>query len=130
MRMNPEEFKVQMEERTLTFAVDVLDFLDELPNRQVLKVVVFQLSKSASSIGANYRESNRAESREDFVHKLGIVVKEANETVYWFGILARLKCVSLNQRDKMNPLAIEAKELYSLFQSISRSARAIKTIAK
>jgi len=123
MRMKPEEFKVQMEERTLTFAVNVLDFLDELPNRQVLKVIVFQLAKSASSIGANYRETNRAAFRDDFVHKLGIVVKEANETVYWFGILARLKCVTLKQRNEMIPLLNESKELYSLFQSISRSAR-------
>ena len=130
MRMKPEEFKEQLEERTLNFAVDLLTALDELPARIVLKVIVYQLAKSGSSIGANYREANRAESKDDFVHKLGIVVKEANETVYWLSILIRLKGVSLEQREAFKPLKAEAKELYSLFQSIGRSVRNNKAISK
>ena len=130
MRLKPEEFKEQLEERTLNFAVDLLTALDELPARIILKVIVFQLAKSGSSIGANYREANRAESKDDFVHKLSIVIKEANETVYWLSILIRLKGVPQQQHESFKPLLVEAKELYSLFQSIGRSVRNNKAICK
>ena len=53
-----------------------------LPYDVSTKVIVNQLGKSASSIGANYHEANRSESRDDFVHKVAIAVKEANESCY------------------------------------------------
>jgi four helix bundle protein len=46
-------------------------------------VLGYQLLKAGTSIGANYREANRAESKNDFIHKIGIVEKEAAETQYW-----------------------------------------------
>jgi four helix bundle protein len=52
-----------------------------------LDVISYQLLKSATSIGANYREAVRAESRLDFIHKLGIVEKETNETLYWLELV-------------------------------------------
>jgi len=67
------EFKKELEERTLSFSVDVLNYLFKLPSHPVFKVVIYQLAKSGSSIGANYREANRAESKPDFIHKIGIV---------------------------------------------------------
>ena len=46
-----------------------------------------QLLKSGASIGANYRDANRAESKADLVHKLAIAEKEASETVYWLELM-------------------------------------------
>ena len=78
------EFREVLEERTAQYAVEVFKYLRELPYDVSIKVIAHQLGKSASSIGANYHEANRSESRDDFVHKVAIAVKEANESCYWF----------------------------------------------
>ena len=121
--MKREEFKQELEIRTRRFAVQILNALATLPECRVLNVIVYQLSKAATSVGANYREANRAESKDDFIHKLGIVVKEASETVYWLEICQEVDALSSGEKEKFKPLLIEAKELYALFQSISRSVR-------
>lgn len=67
---------------TFQFSLDILDFTDEL--EQLRKYTIAkQLTKSGTSIGANVRESQSAESRRDFIHKLKISEKELEETEYW-----------------------------------------------
>lgn len=78
-RMSNDEFREWLEKRTTTFSIATFKFLNKLPKDNASRVIAYQLGKSASSIGANYREANRAESREDFAHKLSIALKEANE---------------------------------------------------
>jgi four helix bundle protein len=121
--MSCETFKKELEIRTRKFAVQTLNALARFPEIRVLRVVVYQLSKSATSVGANYREANRAESKDDFIHKLGIVVKESSETVYWLEICQEVDVLSSEEKSNVQPLLVEAKELYALFQSISRSVR-------
>ena len=87
-RMKPTEFKSYLETRTRVFSVAVLKALDVLPKKNSSKVIANQLGRSATSIGANYHEANRAESGDDFRHKLSIALKEANETRYWIQLLA------------------------------------------
>ena len=82
--MTNRDFREQLEERTAKYAVDVFKFLRTLPYDASTKVIPSQLAKSASSIGANYHEANRSESRDDFIHQISIAVKEANESCYWF----------------------------------------------
>ena len=118
-RMDPVAFKQWLEKRTKDFAVATFKLLDALPKRNSVRVIAFQLGKSSSSIGANYREANRAESREDFRHKVSIATKEAAESVYWFEILGELFPMHQVIRD----LATECSELRNLFQSISQSSR-------
>ena len=84
---------------------------------------VYQLAKSGTSIGANYREANRAESEDDFSHKISIVEKEANETVFWFEVFLESRLLSSEQKDAGTLLHTEAVELLKLFSSISRSSR-------
>ena len=69
-RMTKEEFKKWLKARTRAFAVRVFQFVNELPKTTSTQVISFQLAKSASSMGANYREATRAESRADFAHKI------------------------------------------------------------
>ena len=73
----------ELEERTKLFALRVIPFVARLPKNKVADVIGYQLTKSGTSIGANYREANRAESRNDFIHKVALVEKEAAETQYW-----------------------------------------------
>ncbi len=64
------------------FALDIILFCEELEQNKKF-VVAHQLLKSGTSIGANVRESQNCESKADFVHKLKIAAKEAEETEYW-----------------------------------------------
>ena len=121
--MTNAEFKKELEQRTKRFAVSVLDWLDTLSDRRVVNALVYQLAKSGPSMGANYREANKAESKDDFSHKISLVEKEANETVFWFEVLLESQLLSTEQRVAGNSLHAEAVELLKLFSSISRSSR-------
>ena len=118
-RLGKIEFQNNLEQRTKAFAVAVFKLLDALPKKNSTKVVGLQLGKSASSIGANYREANRSESNDDFIHKLSISVKEANESCYWFEVLVDL----YPEHAMIKTLAAEGAELRNLFQSILTSAK-------
>ena len=74
--------KNELESRTLRFAVDVVRFVVTLPRSIGGAVIGRQLLKSGTSIGANYREANRAVSKPEFISKVGIAEKEAAETDY------------------------------------------------
>ena len=120
--MTNEEFKKQLEERTLAFTVAVMNFLYQLPKHPLFSVIITQLAKSSSSLGANYREANRAESKPDFTHKIGIVEKESSETVYWLTVLSRVSFLDKNLQVGLPPLLNEATELLKLFSTIKRKS--------
>ena len=110
------EFKKELEERVSSFAVAVFKSLDALPQKVSSKVIAFQLGKSASSVGANYHEANRAESSDDFIHKIGVTLKECSESLYWLGLLQRI----YPQTVEFQSLQVECDELVRIFQSIKR----------
>jgi four helix bundle protein len=120
--MTNEEFKKQLEERTLVFTVVVMDFLYELPSHPLFSVIITQLAKSSSSMGANYREANRAESKPDFAHKIGVVEKESSETVFWLTVLSRVSFLEARLKQNLQPLLSEATELLKLFSTIKRKS--------
>jgi four helix bundle protein len=109
-----------LEERTLAFAVAAVQLVGGLPRTDVASVVGRQLLKSGTSIGANYREANRAESREDFVHKSAIVLKECAETEYWLELCRRTELGVVADREA---LLQEARELLAIFTTINRRAK-------
>ena len=117
-RMSKEEFKKWLKARTRAFAVQIFRFVDELPKATSTQVISYQLAKSASSMGANYREATRAESGADFAHKIGIVEKESDETLFWLEVLSDLYPAPHVLRSKLIPLLGEADELLRLFISI------------
>jgi four helix bundle protein len=94
-----------------------------LPFGKIGEVIRYQLVKAGTSVGANYREANRAESKNDFIHKIGIVEKEASETRYWLEICDEAKLGDAKQRAW---LLIEAAELLAIFTSSDRTAKAAK----
>ena len=117
--MTNREFREQLEDRTAKYAVDVFKFLRGLPYDVSVKVIAYQLGKSASSIGANYHEANRSESRDDFVHKISIALKEANESLYWFKVVSGL----FGKNDELSRLTSETLELRNLLQSIHHGTK-------
>ena len=87
-----------MEQRTKVFALRVVRFVTSLPKGKVTDVLGYQLLKSGTSMGANYREANRAESHNDFIHKIGVVEKEASETQYWLELFEESNIGDPNER--------------------------------
>ena len=85
-----------LKERTRAFALSVIKLVESLPNDRISNVLGNQLLRSGTSVGANYRSATRAKSPADFVAKMGIVEKEADESAYWTDLLevsGRLKPV-------------------------------------
>jgi len=113
--------KFELEKRTKLFALRVINFAPTLPRTKSGGIVEYQLVKSGTSIGANYREANRAESRADFVHKIGIVEKECSETGYWLELCEEANFGNIDDRKF---LVQESRELLAIFTSIGRSTKA------
>jgi four helix bundle protein len=111
----------ELETRTLRFALKIIAFVATLPNSKAGEVVEFQLVKAGTSVGANYREANRAESRNDFIHKLGIVEKEASESLYWLELCQE---ASLGNAKLRQWLLQESRELLAIFTSAGRTSKA------
>jgi four helix bundle protein len=85
--MKNKEFAREMERRTLQFAVRIIRLASRLPTTAEGKVVRNQITKSGTSIGANYREANRARSRADFKNRISICETETSETQYWLEVI-------------------------------------------
>lgn len=81
--MDNKEFAKKLELRTKRFAVAIIKLSVLIPNTPEGKVVKNQLTKSGTSVGANYREVNRARSRADFKNRVRISESESSETFYW-----------------------------------------------
>jgi four helix bundle protein len=79
MRDDKENLIVKL---TFEFALDIIDFSEELESKKKY-VIARQILKSGTSVGANVREAQNAESKDDFVHKLKIAAKEADETEFF-----------------------------------------------
>jgi four helix bundle protein len=114
--MTNKEFAAKLEKRTVKFAIEIINLSASLPNTTEAFVLKNQLTKSGTSIGANYRESNRSRSKKDFKNKIKISLAEASETDYWLEIIE-----ALNWSDKniLTQLRKEAKELLAIFTSIA-----------
>jgi len=78
-----------LEERLLEYGARIIKLVESLPNTLVGRRIADQLLRSATSAGANYEEARGAESREDFVHKMQIALKELRESNYWLQLLVK-----------------------------------------
>ncbi|MEM9544411.1 MAG: four helix bundle protein [Bacteroidota bacterium] len=86
--MTTKEFFIsKLKIRTKKLAIDVIAFCETLKRCKASAVITYQLVKSATSVGANYRASCRARSKREFFSKICIVVEEADETEYWLEII-------------------------------------------
>jgi four helix bundle protein len=96
-----ERMKKELEARTKRFALSAIEFVGKLPRRKASDVIGYQLVKSGTSIGANYREANRAQSHDDFIHKLAICEKEAAETEYWLELAVEANLVGPGSTEEL-----------------------------
>ena len=115
--MDNKEFGKELEKRTRKFAVRIIHLSAKLPNTQEARVIRNQVTKSGTSVGANYREANRARSKADFQNKIDICESEASETQYWLEITVEAKWFSWEQ---ITPEYEECSELLAIFTSIGK----------
>ncbi len=118
--MKNKEFGKQLENRTKQFAIRIILLSSSISYKPENNIIRIQLTKSGTSIGANYRESNRARSKADFVNKLRICESEASETVYWLEIIKELNIVN---SENLFLVYEEAKEILAIFTSIGYKLR-------
>jgi four helix bundle protein len=115
-----------MKRRTKQFALRILGLFRALPKTEEARIVGRQLLRSGTSAGANYRAVCRARSKKEFVAKLGVVVEEADEMVFWFEILVEGGIVPAKRLDA---LMKEGQELLAIFAASIRTARAVRANA-
>jgi four helix bundle protein len=111
--------KQELQGRTKQFALRVFKLVDALPRTPAGRAVANQLVRSAMLVGANYRAACRARSRAEFAAKLGIVLEEADESLYW---LELIRDGNFLLQKKIASLITEADELTAVFTSGRRSA--------
>lgn len=116
--MNNKEFSKKLEQRTREFAVRIIRLSTTLPNTPEGMVIRNQITKSGTSVGANYREANRARSRADFKNKIKICESEASETQYWFEVITEAKWLSW---EDVKPDYDECSELLAIFTTIGKN---------
>jgi four helix bundle protein len=109
-----------LKDRTKQFAIRVVKLFRALPKTEEGRIIGKQVLRSGTSVAANYRAVCRARSNAEFIAKIGIVVEEADETVFWLELLADTKIVSAEKLDK---LTNEANELLAIFAASQITAK-------
>lgn len=110
----------QLRNRTKRFALRIIGLFRRLPRTVEAQVLGKQLLRSGTSAGANYRAAGRARSKAEFISKMGIVVEEADETVFWIECLIESGIV---KPELLADLLTEANELIAIFAASQRTAR-------
>jgi len=111
-------------ERLLEYGARIIKVVESMPKTLVGRRVADQLLRSGTSVGANYEEARAAESKEDFVHKLQIALKELRESNYWLRLLLKSGKISAG---RMANLLDESNQLRAI---LSKSVATVKGRAK
>ena len=109
-----------LKERTKKFALKVIRLVAALPRTREADIIGRQLLKAGTSVGANFRESNRSRSKAEFKSKIGIVEQEADESLYW---LELLKESGIAKGKLLEELLVEADELVAIFTTIGKKSK-------
>ena len=109
-----------LKERTMAFALRVLEVVDAMPDGPKGWAVARQLVRSGTSVAANYRAANRAKSPADFIHKMGTVEEECDETLFWLELVGKS---GLLPEARLASLIAEANELLAITVASIRTAK-------
>ena len=101
--------------KSFAFAVTIVNLYKELMAKNQNHTLSKQLLRCGTSIGANVREAHSAESKNDFIHKMGVALKETSETIYWLELLNATEYFQPGQSD---PITKDANEILVIIRSI------------
>ncbi len=99
--------------KSLDFVIRIVNMYKYLVDIKKEYVMSKQLLRCGTSIGANIRESQSAESTSDFIHKFSISLKEVNETMYWLELLNKTEYISTEQYESINNDVCEVRKIIS-----------------
>jgi len=116
----PEELRA----RTKRFAIRIVRLFKSLPKSDEARIIGKQLLRAGTAVAANYRAVCRARSKAGFISKMGIVVEEADETVFWLELLVE---TSIVLETRLKDLLTEANELLAIFAASLWTAREKRT---
>jgi four helix bundle protein len=111
---------VELQQRFIVFAADIIALSEKLPKSTPGRHICRQILRSGTATAANYAEARGAESRSDFVHKLGIVLKELNETAIWLELIERRALV---RAEEVAPVIAENRELCRIITASIKTSR-------
>ncbi|MBZ5533039.1 MAG: four helix bundle protein [Acidobacteriia bacterium] len=117
--MNSEKHQ-ELRTRTKAFALRVIRMSQALPRSREANVILQQVLRSATGMAANYRAAGRSRSKAEFIAKIGVVVEEADETVFWLEMLGDSGIV---RPVKLQSLLTEATQLVAIFTASRKTAR-------
>jgi len=112
--------KYDLEERTVKFSENIIDFSKNIPKDLIARPLINQLVRAGTSIGANYSEADEANSKKDFINKIALSKKETKETKYWLRLIAH---TFPNLKLEARELWQEAQELNLILAAIIRSSQ-------
>ncbi len=104
----------ELKNRTKKFSLLIIDLAEKLPNTIASRIIINQIVKSGTSVGANYRAVCRARSDREFVSKMNIVLEESDETLFWLEIISEKGWFEMKE---LEILIKEANELTAIFVS-------------
>jgi four helix bundle protein len=113
-----------LRDRSKQFAILTVKLFKSLSKSDEARIIGKQLLRSATSVAANYRAAGRSCLRVEFISKIGTVVEEADETVFWLELLIEAHVV---EKRRVEALLSEAKELLAIFAASQRTAKANRT---
>jgi four helix bundle protein len=125
--MNKLDRAKQLQDRTKIFAVKIIHAFTALPKLEAARIIGRQFLGSGTSVAANYRAASRARSKAEFIAKLGIVVEEADETLFWLDLLVDSGLV---RSEVVELLRNECNELVRIFSSSLATAKSNRSITQ
>jgi len=110
----------QLRKRTKDFALGIIHVFRDLPETKEAQIIGNRLLRCGTAVGANYRRACHAQSRADFISRIGVVTEEADESVFWLELLSELNIAKGAGLDR---LLQECRELTAIFSASRRTAK-------
>lgn len=111
---------IELKDRTKQFALRIIKLVEALPKTLTGRTIGNQLIRSGTSVAANYRAACRARSKNEFISKLGIVIEESDESIFWIELIAETRLLSPK---RVELLLKEANEITAIMVASSNSSR-------
>jgi len=110
----------QLKDRTKSLGIRVIRMVKEIRGNKVEDILIRQIVRSATSVGANYRSALRARSKPDFISKITVAEEEADETCYWLEIMIE---IGVFGKDRLEPLLKEVQEITAILTTAGKTAK-------
>ncbi|MFC1613608.1 four helix bundle protein [Patescibacteria group bacterium] len=111
--------EIDLKRRTKQFALRIIKLVNALPKNSTGRIIGNQLVRCGTSVAANYRAACRGRSKVEFISKLGVVIEEADESMFWLEVIIES---SLMRQELVHPLLKEADEITAIMVASRKSA--------